>query len=56
MLTAETNATVEIVGEERMERNECMLETSVGRVELGVAVQLAEIEKGFFDLMQLRPS
>ena len=36
-------------------QGECVMETSVGRVELGVAVQLEEIEKGFFDLLQKRP-
>jgi flagellar assembly protein FliH len=28
----------------------------VGRVELGVAAQLEEIEKGFFDLLHQRPA
>ncbi len=56
MLTEESRATVQVIGDERMVPTECLLETNVGRVELGVAVQLAEIEKGFFDLMQLRPS
>ena len=28
---------------------ECVLETSVGKVELGVRAQLEEIERGFFD-------
>ena len=56
MLTEESRNHVQVVGDERMAETECVLETNVGRVELGVAVQLAEIEKGFFDLMQLRPS
>jgi len=55
MLMAEGNAAVKVTGEERMEATECVLETSIGRVELGVAVQLEEIEKGFFDLLQQRP-
>jgi flagellar assembly protein FliH len=54
LLAAESTA-VEIVGEERMDATECVLETSVGRVELGVVEQLGEIEKGFFDLLQQRP-
>lgn len=45
-----------IVPDERMERGDCVLETSVGTVELGVEVQLAEIERGFFDLLQKRPA
>ena len=45
-----------VVGDERMKSGECVLETSVGKVELGVSAQLEEIEKGFFDLLQQRPS
>jgi len=45
-----------VVGDERMRAGECVLETSVGKVELGVSAQLEEIEKGFFDLLQQRPS
>jgi flagellar assembly protein FliH len=39
-----------------MRTGECVLETNIGRVELGVSAQLAEIEKGFFDLLQMRPA
>ena len=46
----------EVVGDERLSAGECVLETNVGRVELGLAVQLEEIEKGFFDLLQKRPA
>ena len=45
-----------VVGDERMKAGECVLETSVGKVELGVSAQLEEIEKGFFDLLQQRPA
>ena len=44
-----------VVGDEKLAAGECVMETAVGRVELGVAVQLEEIEKGFFDLLQKRP-
>ena len=47
---------VTVIGEERMLATECVLETSMGRVELGVVAQLEEIEKGFFDLLQQRPT
>ena len=47
---------VQVVGDERMAAGDCVVETNVGRVELGVAVQLEEIEKGFFDLLQKRPA
>ena len=36
-------------------RGECVLDTTMGTVELGVSVQLEEIEKGFFDLLNHRP-
>ena len=45
----------EVVGDEKLGPGDCVMETTVGRVELGVAVQLEEIEKGFFDLLQKRP-
>jgi flagellar assembly protein FliH len=49
-------STLQIVGDERLTAGECVLDTNVGRVELGVSAQLEEIERGFFDLMQLRPA
>jgi flagellar assembly protein FliH len=45
-----------VEGDVRMKPGECVLETSVGKVELGVSAQLEEIERGFFDLLQQRPS
>lgn len=56
VITAEADARVQLVGDERLAAGECILETSVGRVELGVKAQLEEIEKGFFDLLQQRPA
>lgn len=47
---------VSVVGDSRFQAGECILETSVGRVDLGVKAQLEEIEKGFFDLLQQRPA
>jgi flagellar assembly protein FliH len=47
---------LEISGDPKLAAGECVLETRVGRVELGVGAQLEEIEKGFFDLLQQRPS
>jgi flagellar assembly protein FliH len=44
-----------VVGDQRLVASECVLETSVGRVELGVKAQLKEIERGFFDLLGQRP-
>ena len=50
------DARVRVVGVEGMARGECVLETSVGTVELGIEAQLAEIERGFFDLIEKRPA
>jgi flagellar assembly protein FliH len=49
-------SSLQVVGDERLSAGECVLDTSVGRVELGVSAQLEEIERGFFDLMQQRPA
>ena len=55
LMQAEDASMVTVSGDSRLEAGECVLETSVGRVELGVGAQLEEIEKGFFDLLQQRP-
>jgi flagellar assembly protein FliH len=44
-----------IRGDSSLDRGECVLETKMGTVELGVKAQLEEIEKGFFDLLSHRP-
>ena len=51
-----TESSMQVVGDERLGDGECVLDTNVGRVELGVSAQLEEIERGFFDLMQQRPA
>jgi flagellar assembly protein FliH len=38
-----------VLGDDEMRLGECVLETELGSVNLGVAAQLAEIERGFFD-------
>ena len=43
---------VAIVGDPKIAAGECLLETSVGRVELGVGPQMDELERGFDDLLQ----
>jgi flagellar assembly protein FliH len=55
LIAAEEFPGVTVVGDARTEVGECVLETSVGRVELGVSAQLEEIETGFYDLLQQRP-
>ena len=44
---------VRVEGDERMQAGECVLETSVGRVELGIEVQMAEVERSFGELLQV---
>lgn len=56
VIGVETEPSVQLKGDERLGQGECVLETNVGRVDLGVGAQLVEIEKGFFDLLQQRPS
>jgi flagellar assembly protein FliH len=56
VLAATRHPGLQIVGDERLQDGSCVLETSVGRVELGVSAQLKEIERGFFDLLQQRPA
>jgi flagellar assembly protein FliH len=53
---ASPESSPQVMGDERLAGGECVLETNVGRVELGVSAQLEEIERGFFDLMQQRPA
>jgi len=44
----------QLTGDEAMAAGECVLETHLGSVDLGVKAQLAEIERGFFDLIERR--
>lgn len=44
----------EVAGDPELQDCEVTLETSLGRVDLGVAAQIAEIERGFFDLLDAR--
>lgn len=44
----------EVVGDAEMGACEAVLETRLGRVDLGVRAQIAEIERGFFDLLGVR--
>ncbi len=51
-----SESSLQLMGDDRLGAGECVLDTNVGRVELGVSAQLAEIERGFFDLIQQRPA
>ena len=41
------DGSVSVIGDERLAPGQCVLETEVGRVELGVEIQMEEIERGF---------
>jgi flagellar assembly protein FliH len=45
----------QLAGEAGMRTGECLLETRLGEVNLGIGAQLDEIERGFFDLLETRP-
>jgi flagellar assembly protein FliH len=53
---ANPESSLQVIGDERLAAGECVLETNVGKAELGVSAQLEEIERGFFDLMEQRPA
>lgn len=44
----------ELITDERMKAGECTIETHLGSIDIGVPAQLAEIERGFFDLLEHR--
>ncbi|WP_041586013.1 FliH/SctL family protein [Terriglobus saanensis] len=46
----------ELVGDHSLTKGECVLETRMGTIDLGIRAQLKEIERGFFDLMLRRPA
>lgn len=49
------SARPQVIEDVTLQRGDCVLESKMGTVELGVQVQLEEIEKGFFDLLNHRP-
>jgi flagellar assembly protein FliH len=53
--TATLAAAPEMVGDPSLAAGDCVIEARVGSVDLGVRAQLAEIERGFFDLLAQRP-
>jgi flagellar assembly protein FliH len=44
----------ELTVDERMGPGECTIESHLGSIDIGVRAQLAEIERGFFDLLEHR--
>lgn len=55
IISETTESEIELVGDDSITSGECVIETGVGKVDLGVNAQLVEIERGFFDLLQRRP-
>ncbi len=47
-----TAGKVEVLADAQMGEGDCVLETGVGKVELGQEAQLNEVERGFGELMQ----
>jgi flagellar assembly protein FliH len=47
---------ITIIPDKHLEVGTCLLETPVGTVNFAIETQLAEIERGFFDLLQQRPT
>jgi flagellar assembly protein FliH len=46
---------ISIIGDASVQPRDCVLETELGTVQLGVEAQLKEVERGFFDLLAHRP-
>jgi len=46
----------ELLGDATLGTGQCVLETALGTTELTLEAQLAEIERGFFDLLAQRPA
>ena len=44
----------QVIADGEMHHGEAMLETGLGRLDLGVRAQIEEIERGFFDLLEVR--
>ena len=48
-------ARFEVVEDEGLSDKDCVLETELGSTNFGLDTQLKEVERGFFDLLALRP-
>jgi flagellar assembly protein FliH len=48
-------AQIEVVEDAELSSHDCLLETELGTANFGLDTQLKEVEKGFFDLLALRP-
>jgi flagellar assembly protein FliH len=47
---------IEVIEDPQLGDQDCILETELGSANFGLDAQLKEVEKGFFDLLALRPA
>ncbi len=52
---AEIKSVIEVIADESVAPQNCILETQLGSTEVGLTAQLQEIEAGLFDLLAQRP-
>jgi flagellar assembly protein FliH len=53
--TQTSNVALELTGDAELSDQDCLLETELGTAHFGLDAQLKEVERGFFDLLALRP-
>ena len=53
--TSDAKIAPELIGDDSLERTQCVLETELGSTEISLEGHLKEIEQGFFDLLAQRP-
>lgn len=50
------NLDITVVEDNEMSPQDCVIETNLGSADFSIEAQLKEVEKGFFDLLAVRPS
>jgi flagellar assembly protein FliH len=53
--TSDAKIRPELIGDDSLDRSQCVLDTELGSTELSLEGHLKEIEQGFFDLLAQRP-
>ncbi|MGI8770469.1 MAG: FliH/SctL family protein [Acidobacteriaceae bacterium] len=53
--TEQVRLSMSVLGDSSLHTGDCRIELQAGSVDLGVQAQMAEIERGFFDLLAQRP-
>jgi flagellar assembly protein FliH len=49
-------SSVEVTADAQLHEHDCIVETALGSANFGLDTQLKEVERGFFDLLALRPA